>query len=975
MAFQTIDELVVEIKTKSANAAQDITTLAESLAELKRATRGGAGLTTITNQFTKFSAAIKSMSSPALKIAGLVSALKPLETIGKSNLGSALNQLKKIPEITKGLDNQKLSDFAAKIQQVTIAVKPLATEMEKVSLGFSKLPSNIQKAINANARLTKSNARTAFGFNMMIAKLGVYVYALRRIGRVIAGWIKESNDYVENLNLFTASMGQYAAAAQKYAEHVGDIMGIDPSDWMRAQGIFNTLIVGFGVGAEKAALMSKNLTQLSYDLSSFYNISVEDAMQKVQSGISGELEPLRRLGYDLSQAKLQAIALENGITKAFTAMTQAEKSQLRYYAALTQVTVAQGDMARTLEAPANQLRILKAQAVQAGRALGNIFIPALNAILPYAIAFLKVVRWVADELASLFGFSLPEIDYSGIDYVAGGAEEMADGFDGATSAAKELRKTIMGFDQLNLMNAPTSSGGGTGDVGGGGGDLNLDLPEYDFLGGLVETKTAAIFDKWKKDAEPFVNFLVNNFDRIKTTAIAIGLIILSWKVGSGLTSFITKLGKTPLLFTGGFLAGVGGAGLALSIQDIITEGLNNINFATILGSAGAFTGGAALIGKAFGSKLIGSSVGGLIAGAGLLFAGLYDAIKNGIDWLSAALIPIGSTAMGASIGAIIGSLGGPIGTGIGALIGLAVGLLTDLTIWIVQNWGEIKEGAKKAIAWVKNSFVVPIVGFFGGLVSGIKEKVEPIKEWFEILFSNTWMIVRAVWKVASGWFDQNVVQPIISKFNEVKSNLTTIFNGVLRIIQNIMKPISTWTYNYVVDPMVTGFMKGWRFIRAGFEVAMKGISDFAKTIFNSLLGFIEGMINKAIGALNKLVIAFNKASRWSSDVLGVSYKELPTINEVSIRKMASGGFVPSGQMFIAREAGAEMVGNIGGRTAVANNDQIVEAVASGVAQAVRGSMGDGGDINIYVDGVLTKSVSAIERKNTRAGRTVIPVGV
>ena len=192
--------------------------------------------------------------------------------------------------------------------------------------------------------------------------MGVYVYALRRIGRVLAGWIKESNDYVENLNLFTASMGQYAAESQKYAENVGEIMGIDPSAWMRAQGIFNTLIVGFGVGAEKAALMSKNLTQLSYDLSSFYNISVEDSMQKVQAGISGELEPLRRLGYDLSQTKLQAIALEHGITKSFNAMTQAEKSQLRYYAALTQVTVAQGDMARTLEAPANQLRILKAQA-------------------------------------------------------------------------------------------------------------------------------------------------------------------------------------------------------------------------------------------------------------------------------------------------------------------------------------------------------------------------------------------------------------------------------------------------------------------------------------------------------------------------------------------------------------------------------------------------------------------------------------
>ena len=286
---------------------------------------------------------------------------------------------------------------------------------------------------------------------MLAGKVAIYAVALRRIGSVLGSWIRESTSYVENLNLFTASMGEYAQEAQRYAEHVGDLLGIDPSAWMRNQGVFNTLISGFGVAADKAALMSKNLTQLGYDLSSFYNITVSDAMQKVQAGISGELEPLRRLGFDLSKAKLQAIALAHGIEKTFNEMTQAEKSQLRYYAVMTQVTVAQGDMARTLEAPANQLRILSAQATQAARALGNIFIPALNAVLPYAIAFLKVVRWVADELARLFGFSLPEIDYSGIERVAGGAEDLADGMNDAANAAEKLRRTIFGFDQLNLM--------------------------------------------------------------------------------------------------------------------------------------------------------------------------------------------------------------------------------------------------------------------------------------------------------------------------------------------------------------------------------------------------------------------------------------------------------------------------------------------------------------------------------------------
>lgn len=167
--------------------------------------------------------------------------------------------------------------------------------------------------------------------------------------------------------------------------------------------------------------MSKNLTQLGYDLSSFFNISVEDAMQKLQSGISGELEPLRRLGYDLSQARLEATALSLGIDKSVQSMTQAEKAELRYYAIMTQVTTAQGDLSRTLEAPANQLRVLSAQFNMAARAIGNIFIPALNTILPYAIAVVQVIREIANAIASLFGFEMTEVDYSGITAGASGA--------------------------------------------------------------------------------------------------------------------------------------------------------------------------------------------------------------------------------------------------------------------------------------------------------------------------------------------------------------------------------------------------------------------------------------------------------------------------------------------------------------------------------------------------------------------------
>lgn len=1042
MMAQNIDELQVTIRAQSAKASSDINALTTSLASLKAAVRGGVGLTTVANQFNKFSAAVNSMSVPSGKLSALVMALKPLETIGKSNLGSTLNQLKKIPDITKGLDNNSLAEFANKITQVTNAVRPLATEMEKVSRGFSKLPNNIQKAINANARLTTSNKKTAISYGLLVAKISIAYMAVRRIGRVIAGWIKESNDYVENLNLFTASLGKYAGEAQKYAEHVGDLMGIDPSDWMRNQGIFNTLIEGFGVASDKAALMSKNLTQLGYDLSSFYNISVADSMQKVQSGVAGELEPLRRLGYDLSIAKLQAIALANGIDQSVMSMTQAEKSQLRYYAIMTQVTVAQGDMARTLSAPANQLRILQAQAVQAARALGNIFIPALNAVLPYAIAFLKVVRWVADELGKLFGFSLPEIDYSGIQDVAGGTEDLTDGIEDANGAAEKLKKTILGFDQLNVMNAPTTSGGGAGSGVGGGGDLGLQLPEYNFLEGLIETKTSKIFDEWKVKAKPVLDFIIENFETIRTLALAIGGILLAWKVGKGISSVVTGLSKIPLGLGGGLLTAASAAGLVLSIQNIITEGLNGMNFTGALTSSGGLIGGAAMLGKVFGSTLLGAAIGAITGGAALLAIGIYDAVKNGISWLSGALIPIGATAAGAGIGALIGSIGGPLG----ALIGFLVGLVTDAVIFIVQNWETIKTNFNTAVTWFDQEVITPIGNFFSNLWSNIVEifnntvrdikqvwngvatwfdenVVQPIVDFFSpivetvgLFFEGAWLIARAVWKVVSdwfdknvitpvkdlfkevkdfiyekfseawqsvkevwnvvsGWFETNVINPVVDKFNEVKESVSLAFALAAGFVRATWRSISDWFSTNVIDPLVSGFDVAWTTIRTTFENALNAVSLFAKGIFNDVIGYIERLVNGAIGGVNKLIRGFNKAASWAADLLGEDYSGLPTISEISIRRMASGGFPDVGELFIAREAGAEMVGSVGGRTAVANNDQIVEAVAQGVAEAVRGSMGSGGDINIYLDGVLERSISAIERRNVRAGKTIIPVGV
>lgn len=213
-----------------------------------------------------------------------------------------------------------------------MALKWLPDMVNKVVNGTGKIPAVNTKATSSYTKLNSvlSNSTIRFAAVYMV---------LKRLANILGSFITKSNAYQENLNLFTAAMGDYTESALKYGETVSDLLGIDVSDWIRNQGVFNTLATGFGVTADRAAIMSKNLTQLGYDISSFFNISVEDSMQKLQSGISGELEPLRRLGYDLSQARLEAVALSLGIDESVSSMTQAEKAELRYGKAVKAASV------------------------------------------------------------------------------------------------------------------------------------------------------------------------------------------------------------------------------------------------------------------------------------------------------------------------------------------------------------------------------------------------------------------------------------------------------------------------------------------------------------------------------------------------------------------------------------------------------------------------------------------------------------
>lgn len=1003
---QGIRELSNSLKgLNSGDASQKITRLTNALTALSQV--GNVKISSsIANQLTAINTALAGLKwTDGDKLTSLANGLRPLSELGKANMTTFINQLSKLPKVIEDLEAADIDKFTQQMTALAAAMKPFADEMQKVSNGFSAFPSKIQKLITSTEKYNASarKATTTTGkFTSGLKALNVAAVAItfRKIGHFIAQAVTKSNKYQEDLNLFTVALGQYAAEAQNYAEKVSDVMGIDPAQWLRNQGVFNTLLTGFGDTAERAQLMSQNLTQLGYDISSFFNISIEDAMQKLQSGISGELEPLRRLGYDLSQARLEQTALNLGIKESVANMTQAEKAELRYYAIMTQVTTAQGDMARTLEAPANQLRILQAQLTQAARAIGNIFIPALNAILPYAIAVVQVIREIANALANLAGFKLTEVDYSGVNSAAVGAGSLADNLDDAAGAAKKLKQYTAGFDELNVFAPNTGSGSGAG--AGGAGGFDFDLPTYDFLGDAVQTRIGEI-KKMIEDTLAEITTIVSGF-MLAVGAIlvvtgvniplgvglmAAGAVGLAATVGLNWTAMSSELASTLALITGvvgGFLLALGaimafsGANLPLGIALMALGGASLVSAAVInwhnsdrhltdalttltgvlagaslaVGAMLAFTGVATGLGIAL--MAVGAVT--LVSAAALNWNSIPDALASPLSRVG--LLVSGATLALGAILAFSGCM--PLGIAL-----MAIGA-TSLVSVMALNWNGLSDEIQNVIAIITTVVSVAFLAIGAALAfSGAN-----IPLGLALLTAGAVTMGTAI---MPNWNDlsDNVQQKI--------SMITTVVGGALLAVGAILAlsgvalplglglmaagalslgAVATLNWDFVVNSIkkvvsvITGILSGALIVLGvllclsgagvglGLAVLAAGLSlSYAAWTLddNPITRFVRQMANSIIGLVNGVIDAINDMFHIQFNglsVMGITLIPAFDIRLVDIPHIPffeDGGFPNEGQLFIAREAGAEMVGAMGRRTAVANNDQIVEGISAGVSVA------------------------------------------
>ena len=660
-------------------------------------TAGVKGVNSVVNAIKKIPNAVSALNgvdfySMSGSIAQLTNALAPLSILdisGLKSLGSAFKAIGTVPDLTDKLKAADLDSFADSCQKISTALTPLASQLDKVGNAFAKLPPQLSKVVTQANRVTAANERQKKSYMSLSSQMNSFMrnmaklVSLKAIATYLGNAAEKFNSYYEAANLFGVSMKGLTGEASTFINKMETLLGIDPTEAMNNMATIQGLTTSFGMASDKAYVLSKNLTQLGYDLASLKNIPVAESFTKIQAAISGELEPIRRLGVDLSQARLQQELLNLGYSQSVSTLSQADKAVLRYIAIMKQTTDAQGDFARTLSSPANMIRILQAQLNSLARSVGSLLYPALKSILPPLIAAVELVKELVTGIASLMGVKVEFPDFSSASDAVGGVTDALDDTTKATGkAAKAFKNYIMGFDELNVIQKDKSSSKNSGS--GATGNL---LGDVDLSG----------YDMFKQYNEEFARQIDSLKQKIKDMLPAIGAVTAAlalWKIVDFLTDVSTAIAKMTELQK-----------LALSIATVVIEATLVFNFAKGYASNG---NPLELLGEivtaALGSFVLWRTIGadGITLGMGVAFvaslAGLTYALKTGsakIDSPSTWIQGVLSTAFGSITGiTLLTNLG----------FGGAAAAAVSISLAAIVTLAGITYGATKSGQLLEGSF-------------------------------------------------------------------------------------------------------------------------------------------------------------------------------------------------------------------------------------------------------------------------------
>jgi len=759
--------------------------------------------------------------------------------------------------------SKEVEKYAESLQKVYSLLSGIENGQNKV---FGELKKNTNQ-LNKNLDVTaKNNKRMSDQFNIMFNYkiLNTYVRSLKNFVSTMASFVTKSSSYIENVNLLEVAyynaneeIEESSKRIEDFIQKMADVYGLDESRLTRQFGIFKQLANAMQLPTETAEHLSELMVKMSNDIASLYNLDLDRASNALQSALAGQVRPIRTAtGADITEKTLQQTVDRLGLDRTINQLSYVEKRLVMVISLTEQLKKSQGDWARTIESVANQTRIMKEQWQRLSRAIGNVFYPILEKVLPYLNAILMVLTEIFNLIASLMGYEMPKFDYSGLAGASDAVSDLIEGMDGASASADKLKDKmngLRGFDKLNVISTPKDNEDGAG----AGIDpaildaFNASFGEYDDKLEEVNMKAREIAQKMLE----WLGFTDGTYKNLKLIGIILGTFagLKIFDILYGLFSGNSILGK--LLRKG-------------TIYKTITNIVKKFNEFNILAKIFSPTG---------------LLVGGILALAGALVYAYKnnDEFKKSVDDF------------------------------VKVLIDTAKPIIEDLLDILKMLWEDVLkplwENAIKPIAKILVETLVPTLTVLMSILKPIiKDILGPVLE----------LLIKLV---------EFALKPI-----------TTIIRIILEVIGGILE---------------TG-QKIWEFLKPFFEFVVTTIENAIKPAIESIGGVIKTIkdaIQEVVDWWNGL--SFNKKTvnvEWEasergnkSSLLGIEARQRKANGGIfangqwhDITAYAGGGLPPVGQMFIAREKGAELVGNINGNTAVMNNDQIVASVSEGVYKAV-----------------------------------------
>lgn len=786
--------------------------------------------------------------------------------------------------------------------------KPYRDEVEKLKKQTTTAANHVERQ---TAKMKKS-----FG------GLGRVVASVLGVGAIVAfakSCINLGSDLAEVQNVVDVSFGKMSGAVDAFAKNAITQFGLSELTAKKYMGTYGAMAKAFGVTGEAGYQMSAAITGLTGDVASFYNLSTDAAYTKLKSIFTGETESLKDLGVVMTQTALDQYALNNGFGKTTAKMTEQEKVMLRYQFVMSSLADASGDFARTSTSWANQVRVLSLQfeslKATIGQGLINAFTPVIRVINTILAKLQTLAAYFKAFTVALFGDAGGSSDIAdSMDSAAGASGAVADNMGSAAKSAKDMKKSLAAFDEINNL---SSSDSGSGSGGGAGGVPDFGNMNGELFGGVtvnpeIEAATERIrkaIDALKEIARPTTEALKRLWNE--------GLSLLGNFTFTALSDFwndfLKPLGEWTL-----------GEGLP-EFLDITNELLKSVDWERLNESLDK------------------------------LWKALEPFTENvgkGLLWFYRhVLSPLASYSVSYLIPEFLDRISSSLEG-----INFYVEKVKPAFKWLGEklDWLNGLTGGKPVIKeWISKNAVDNLINSVGafrvikrfadamkdweGLETWWKEKVLPYLD--EVTWKDLWnVIIDAMLFILPGispawkkeidqWWNQYVV-PVFSVDNWMK---------LYAAIGSSLK--TTW--DNAVEQWNKDFKKWWddvtkKFSQSTWKSALSGVKPAFEAAFNAAIEAVKSIWNKFATWLNdKLNFEIKPISVAGHEIFGGT-----SINLGKIPTFATGGYPASGQMFIARESGPEMVGRIGGRTAVANNDQIIDGVSKGVYMAISAGMNE-----------------------------------